>query len=133
MKRYNVPRLAFVNKLDRQGSNPWKVIQDLRNDLKLNASAVQIPIGLDGEHDGVVDLIEEKAFFFHGDRGDEVKIVDVPDDLMDLMEEKKMELVEKLADVDGKKTLQLVVSNTYLHHFSFFYVFNLFILSMAQQ
>ena len=64
MKRYKVPRLAFVNKLDRQGSNPWKVIGDLRNQLKLNAAAVQIPIGLEGEHKGVVDLIEEKSYVF---------------------------------------------------------------------
>merc|ERR1719276_537247 len=60
MKRYNVPRVAFVNKLDRQGANPWKVIGDLRDQLKLNAAAVQIPIGLENDHVGVVDLIEEK-------------------------------------------------------------------------
>jgi len=100
MKRYNVPRLAFVNKLDRQGSNPWKVIEDLRNDLKLNASAVQIPIGLEGEHEGIIDLIEEKGILFNGERGEELEYIDVPEQFQGLMEDKKMELVEKLADVD---------------------------------
>ena len=54
MKRYNVPRLAFINKLDRQGSNPFRVIQQLRDKLRLNAAAVQIPIGLENDHQGVV-------------------------------------------------------------------------------
>jgi translation elongation factor EF-G len=60
-KRYNVPRLAFINKRDHQGSKPWKVIQDLRNTLKLNAAALQIPVGLENEHKGVSNLIERKC------------------------------------------------------------------------
>merc|ERR1719410_3107508 len=54
MKRYEVPRVAFINKLDRQGSNPFKVINDMRDQLKLNATAVQIPVGLEDKHEGVV-------------------------------------------------------------------------------
>jgi elongation factor G len=101
MKRYKVPRVAFVNKLDRTGSNPWKVIGDLRDQLKLNAAAVQIPIGLEGEHVGVVDLIDMKAITFDGDRGENVITTsDIPADLMDLVEEKKTELIENLADAD---------------------------------
>jgi len=100
MKRYNVPRLAFINKLDRQGSNPWKVIDDLRNQLKLNASAVQIPVGLEDRHAGVVDLITKKTFIFEGDKGEDVVEGEIPSDMMDLVEEKRMELLERLADVD---------------------------------
>ena len=100
MKRYHVPRLAFVNKLDRQGSNPDRVIDQLRDQLKLNAAAVQVPIGLENEHSGVVDIIEEKAFTFAGERGEVVEKAPIPDDLKDLVEEKRMELFEKLADVD---------------------------------
>ena len=101
MKRYNVPRVAFVNKLDRTGSNPWKVIGDLRDQLKLNAAAVQIPIGLEGEHEGVIDLIEEKCLRFTGEKGEEIEeSTDIPADLQDLFEEKKEELIEKLADAD---------------------------------
>lgn len=61
-----------MNKLDRAGANPWKVIKDLRNVLRLNAAAVQVPIGLEGEHSGVVDLIERKGYTFDGDRGEKV-------------------------------------------------------------
>jgi len=102
MKRYNVPRLAFINKLDRQGSNPTKVINDLRNQLKLNASQVQIPIGLEDNHLGVVDLIKNKSYTFDGERGETIVEGEVPDDMKDMVEEKRMELIEKLADVDDE-------------------------------
>ncbi len=101
MKRYNVPRVAFINKLDRQGSNPWKVVGDLRDQLKLNAAAVQIPIGLEGEHEGVVDLIEGKAIRFKGEKGEELDISDdIPAEWQELYDEKKEELIEMLADAD---------------------------------
>ena len=102
MKRYNVPRLAFINKLDRQGSNPWKVIGDLRNQLKLNACAVQIPMGLEDQHTGVVDLILNKTYTFDGEKGEIVAEGEVPEDMKELAEEKKMELIERLADVDDE-------------------------------
>lgn len=57
MKRYNVPRITFVNKLDRQGANPWRVIQQIRDKLGLSAAALQIPIGVEDELSGVVDVI----------------------------------------------------------------------------
>jgi elongation factor G len=101
MKRYNVPRVAFVNKLDRTGSNPWKVINDLRDQLKLNAAAVQIPIGLEGEHEGIIDLVESKCLRFTGEKGEIIEeSEDIPAELQDLFDEKREELIEKLADVD---------------------------------
>lgn len=100
MKRYNVPRLAFVNKLDRQGSNPWKVIDALRNQLKLNAAAVQIPIGLEDKHEGVVDIIGMKSYMFEGEKGVNVVEGEIPPDMMDTVREKRAELLERLADVD---------------------------------
>ena len=102
MKRYNVPRLAFINKLDRQGSNPWKVIGDLRHQLKLNASAVQIPIGLEDKHEGVADLIEQKTYVFDGEKGENVIEGEIPSDLQELVDEKRAELIECLADVDDE-------------------------------
>jgi elongation factor G len=103
MKRYNVPRLAFVNKLDRQGSNPWKVVNDLRKQLSLNAAAVQIPIGLENQHEGVVDLVESKTYVFEGPNGEKVVESDeIPANLKDLFEEKRNEMIEKLADVDDE-------------------------------
>ena len=100
MKRYNVPRLAFINKLDRQGSNPWRVIDDLRNQLKLNAAAVQIPIGLEDKHTGIVDLITMKSYIFDGEKGENIIEDDIPSELQDLVDEKRAELLERLADVD---------------------------------
>ena len=102
MKRYNVPRLAFVNKLDRQGSNPWNVIDQLRDQLKLNAAAVQIPIGLEGNHTGVVDLIEQKTIEFDGEKGEKLVLGEIPEDMMDEVEEKRNELFERLAEVDDE-------------------------------
>eukprot|EP00560_Eucampia_antarctica_P006691 CAMPEP_0197823600 /NCGR_PEP_ID=MMETSP1437-20131217/930_1 /TAXON_ID=49252 ORGANISM="Eucampia antarctica, Strain CCMP1452" /NCGR_SAMPLE_ID=MMETSP1437 /ASSEMBLY_ACC=CAM_ASM_001096 /LENGTH=761 /DNA_ID=CAMNT_0043422841 /DNA_START=42 /DNA_END=2327 /DNA_ORIENTATION=- len=101
MKRYNVPRVAFINKLDRQGANPWKVIGDLRNQLKLNAAAVQIPLGLENEHTGIIDLVESKVITFDGDRGELVQeSTDIPSELKELVEEKRADLIESLADAD---------------------------------
>ena len=99
MKWYNVPQVAFVNKLDCVGSNPWKVIGDLRDQLKLNAAAVQIPIGLEGDHVGVVDLIEMKAVTFDGEKGEDVIVSDdIPEELMEMVEQKRIELIENLAN-----------------------------------
>jgi len=102
MKRYNVPRVAFINKLDRMGSNPWKVIHDLRDQLKLNAAPVQIPIGLEDNHIGVVDLVEQKSYIFQGDNGEDIQEGPIPDDLVDKANEKRHEMIEHLADVDDE-------------------------------
>src|SRR5210317_852759 len=67
MRRYKVPRLAFVNKCDRSGANPYRVTEELKDKLKLNAVMMQLPIGLEAEHEGVVDLVEMKALYFDGD------------------------------------------------------------------
>lgn len=69
MKRYSVPFLTFINKLDRLGSSPTRAVQQLRSKLKHNAAFVQIPIGLEGNFKGVIDLIEEKAIYFDGALG----------------------------------------------------------------
>lgn len=102
MKRYNVPRLAFVNKLDRQGSNPFNVIKQLRDQLKLNAAAVQIPIGLESVHEGVIDLIEQRSIKFEGEKGENVVYGEIPADMKELVEEKRLELIERLADADDE-------------------------------
>jgi elongation factor G len=108
MKRYGVPRLAFVNKLDRQGANPFRVKDALAEKLKLNAVMYQIPIGLEDQHKGVVDLIEMKAFVNEGESGEIVKEMEIPAELKAQAEEYRQILIEKLADVDeqiGEKFL----------------------------
>uniref|UniRef100_A0A452GNX1 Tr-type G domain-containing protein n=1 Tax=Gopherus agassizii TaxID=38772 RepID=A0A452GNX1_9SAUR len=69
MKRYDVPCLAFINKLDRMGSNPTRAVQQLRSKLNHNAAFIQIPIGLEGNFRGLIDLLEQRAIYFDGDFG----------------------------------------------------------------
>lgn len=102
MKRYKIPRIAFVNKLDRMGSNPNKAIEGMRTQLRLGAAAVQIPIGLEEHHIGVVDLIERKAIYFGGPKGEEITREEVPPELKENCEKVRTELVERLAEVDDE-------------------------------
>lgn len=69
MRRYNVPRISFINKMDRAGANPWRVIEQLRKKLKMNAAAIQIPIGAESEFQGVIDLVRMKAIRNEGEKG----------------------------------------------------------------
>ena len=77
MKRYKVPGIAFINKLDRSGANPFRVIGQLRQKLGHNAVAMQIPIGLEAEFEGVVDLATMKTLYFEGDNGEMVRTADM--------------------------------------------------------
>jgi elongation factor G len=100
MKRYSVPRLAFVNKLDRAGANPFRVMQGLREKLRLNAVMVQIPVGIEDSLAGVVDLITMKAFLNEGENGENIIETEIPADLQAQAQEYRDELIAKLADVD---------------------------------
>ncbi len=81
MKRYNVPRIAFINKLDRSGADPFKVTGQLRDKLAHNAVMTQIPIGLENDLEGVIDLVSMKAFYFDGDNGETVREEEIPENL----------------------------------------------------
>ena len=100
MKRYRVPRLAFINKLDRTGSDPDAVVEQLKERLGLNAAAVQLPIGLEEKHEGVVCLLRQTALICTGDNGEVVEEGPVPEHLVEAAAEARQTLVEKLADVD---------------------------------
>lgn len=108
MKRYNVPRLAFVNKLDRQGANPFRVKDALVEKLRLNAFMANIPIGLEEKHIGIVDLITMKAYQNEGEDGEIIKEIPLPADMLEQAQEYRQILIGKLADVDdviGEKFL----------------------------
>jgi elongation factor G len=94
MRRYNVPRLAFVNKLDRQGANPFRVRDQLRSKLRLNAVLVQIPIGLEDKLEGVIDLVEQRAYYFHGDKGEKVIPADIPEEYAEQVAQYREELLD---------------------------------------
>ena len=100
MRRYSVPRIAFINKLDRAGANPFRVSQMLKEKLRLNPILTQIPIGLEDKHEGVVDLFSMKAFYFEGDNGEKVTEKEIPEDLKDQAKEYRQKMIESLADFD---------------------------------
>ena len=81
MKRYKVPSLAFINKCDRSGANPERVIRQLQEKLGHNAVALQLPIGLEADFSGVVDLVRMQALYFDGEKGDSVRIEAIPDNI----------------------------------------------------
>ncbi|HPD31983.1 MAG TPA: elongation factor G [Phycisphaerae bacterium] len=83
MKRYNVPRIAFINKCDRVGADPARVINEIEEKLGVEAVPLQIPVGLEGNHVGVVDLITMKAVYFDGENGEKVRLDAIPGELVD--------------------------------------------------
>lgn len=94
LKRYHVPRIAFVNKCDRTGANPFKVRMQLREKLGLNAYMVEIPIGLEDKLEGVVDLITMKALYFEGESGTELRVAEIPPHLVEEAEKYREELLD---------------------------------------
>ncbi|MGK5092798.1 elongation factor G [Deltaproteobacteria bacterium TL4] len=102
MKRYRVPRIAFVNKLDRMGANPNRGIKGLREILKLNAVPLQIPIGLEENHQGIVDLVTMKAAYFDGEKGEKVRYEAIPAELREEAEIRRAEMLEAISMFDDQ-------------------------------
>jgi len=94
MKRYNVPCIAFINKCDRSGADPFRVIGQLKEKLGHNAIALQIPIGLEAEHKGLVDLISMKALYFEGEFGDTVREDAIPESIAETARQRREELID---------------------------------------
>jgi elongation factor G len=94
MKRYKVPCIAFINKCDRSGANPFRVISQLKTKLGHNAVAMQIPIGLETKNEGVIDLVEMKALYFDGENGEIVRTEEIPQNLLAEVKAKREELIE---------------------------------------
>ncbi|HPP75354.1 MAG TPA: GTP-binding protein, partial [Armatimonadota bacterium] len=98
--RYEVPRIAFVNKMDRVGADFYKVVDRIKERLGANAVPVQIPIGAESEFMGMVDLVKMKAIIYSGDLGETFEVVDIPEDIKDKAIEYRELLVEKVAEAD---------------------------------
>jgi elongation factor G len=94
MKRYNVPCIAFVNKCDRSGAQPFRVIGQLKAKLGHNAVAMQIPIGLEADHQGVIDLVRMKAIYFKGENGETIVEKEIPAELLEMATQKRDELID---------------------------------------
>jgi len=102
MKRYHVPRIAFVNKCDRTGANPYKVKAQLIEKLDLNAVLMQIPIGLEDKLEGVVDLVKMKALYFDGLSGDIIREEEIPSHLLKEATEKRTEMLDTVSLVSDE-------------------------------
>jgi len=100
MKRYNVPRLAFVNKIDRSGSNPDRVAEQLREKLHHRPVVMTFPMGLEDRFAGVVDLLHMKAVFFDGDNGENIRREEIPAEYMEEAKKRRHAMVEALSDFD---------------------------------
>lgn len=101
---YNVPRMAFINKMDIVGADFYKDLDMIRDRLRKNPIAIQIPVGKEENYEGLVDLFEMKAYLFRGDKGDDVLIEDVPEDLKNLAQEYHDKMVEQICELDDELT-----------------------------
>jgi len=102
MTRYHVPRIAFVNKMDRAGADPIRVMEQLRDKLGHNAHMIALPIGAEDRFEGVIDLVDMKANYYDGDNGEKVRVEEIPADLLDAAKERRHELIAAMGDFDDK-------------------------------
>ena len=109
MRRYHVPRLAFINKMDRVGSDPHKVVGQLRQKLGCDAVLMQLPIGSEADFRGVIDLVTQRAIYFDGANGEDVRVEGIPADLADAAQHARQHLLESLS-MYSDEVLELLLS-----------------------
>ena len=97
---YNVPRMAFINKMDILGANFYGAVDQIRERLGKNAIILQLPIGKEDDFKGIIDLFEMKAYIYNDDKGEDINITDIPEDMQDDAELYHTELVEKICELD---------------------------------
>ncbi len=103
---YNVPRMAFINKMDILGADFYNAVDQIRNRLGKNAICVQLPIGSEDDFKGIIDLFEMKAYIYNDEKGEDISIVDIPEDMKDQAELYRTELVEKICELDDDLMLE---------------------------
>ncbi len=103
---YNVPRMAFINKMDKMGADFYYSVQTIIDRLGKNAIPVQIPIGKEDDFIGLIDLFEMEAYYYKDDKGEDIDITEIPDDMKDLAQEWHENLVEKICDLDDDLMMQ---------------------------
>ncbi len=103
---YNVPRMAFINKMDILGANFYGAVDQIRNRLGKNAICLQLPIGKEDDFKGIIDLFEMQAYIYNDDKGDDITVTAIPDDMKEQAEEYHNELVEKVAELDDELTMK---------------------------
>ena len=103
---YNVPRMAFINKMDILGANFYAAVDQIRTRLGKNAICIQLPIGKEDEFKGIIDLFEMKAYIYNDEKGDDISVVDIPEDMQEDAELYRTELVEKICELDDDLMMQ---------------------------
>ena len=111
MKRYNVPFVAFVNKCDRSGANPARIMRQLKEKLGHNALAMQIPIGLEADFEGVIDLVAMQAIYFDGANGETIRIEDIPESLQSEADEMREALLDA-ASMYSDELMEAILEET---------------------
>jgi elongation factor G len=96
--RYKVPRIVFINKMDRTGANFYRVYEQVRDRLRANAIPIQLPIGSEIDFKGIVDLVRMRAYIYNNDQGTDIQETDIPEDMVDLVEEYRAKLIEAAAE-----------------------------------
>lgn len=105
---YNVPRMAFINKMDIMGANFFGAVEQIKTRLGKNAICIQLPIGAEDEFKGIIDLFEMKAYIYNDDKGDDITVTDIPEDMKDDAELYHGELVEKICELDDDLMMQFL-------------------------
>jgi elongation factor G len=106
--RYRVPRICFVNKMDRVGADYWRTIDMIEERLEAHPLPIQIPLGVEADHRGVIDLIEQKAWVFSGEQGAEAEVKDIPADLVAEAASHREKLIERAAELDDQLMISYV-------------------------
>jgi len=110
--RYQVPRLIFVNKMDRTGANFYRVVDQIRDRLQGNAVPIQLPIGSETDLTGIVDLVEEKAYIYKDDLGKQVEETSIPEDLKELASKYREQLIEAVSEHDDELMMKFLEGET---------------------
>ena len=103
---YNVPRMAFINKMDILGANFYAAVDQIKNRLGKNAICLQLPIGKEDDFKGIIDLFEMEAYIYNDDKGEDISITAIPDDMKELADKYHDELIEKCCELDDDLTMQ---------------------------
>ena len=98
--KYRVPRMVYINKMDITGANFYRVVDMMKDRLKCNAVPIQLPIGVESDFKGIIDLVIMKAYYYNDDKGIDITVTDIPEDMMDLAQEYRAALVEHVAEQD---------------------------------
>jgi elongation factor G len=111
--KYNVPRICFVNKMDRTGANFWRTVEMTKDRLGAKVAVIQLPIGAESDFLGLIDLIENKAYVYHDDLGQKIEETEIPAELAEDAAARRLELIEAIAETDEELTMRYLEEGTF--------------------